>query len=115
MIPQGPINSARQPWNKYIDLKLERTFASGDFKITPFLWIKNLWNQTNVLYVYPGTGSPEETGYLQTPEGQHRVESDQQHPDSIAPGFEESYQLLERNPLNFANPRQVMLGLRITF
>jgi len=111
----GPINSARQPWIQYVDLKLERTFLSGDFQITPFLWVRNLWDRTNILYVYSGTGQPDETGYLNTPEAQGRIVSDEQYPMTTGLGFEDRYKLLERNPLNFANPRQVLFGLRITF
>ncbi|MCP4542628.1 MAG: hypothetical protein GY832_36360 [Chloroflexi bacterium] len=113
--PIGPVNSAKGPLIRYIDLRLERTFATGSFQITPFLWIKNLRDRSNIIYVYSGTGCANETGYLETPEGQGRINNDEQNVPRIRPGFEERYKLLERNPLNYANPRQVMFGMRITF
>ncbi len=108
--PTGAINSANLPWSFVIDMKLERSFEVGQFKILPYVWVKNLLNRENILSVYEGTGEPNTTGYLETEEGVIRAA------DPIwGEEFAYRYDLLQNNPKNYSNPRMIFAGLRLSF
>ncbi len=68
--PSAARNSAYGPWTINIDLKAEKIIQLQGYKITPYLWVKNLLDRDNVTYVYEGTGRPNTTGWLATSEGQ---------------------------------------------
>jgi hypothetical protein len=107
--PTGGINSDNLPWVFSIDLKLERRFKVGGYNITPYVWVKNLLDRDNIAYVYEGSGQADNSGYLETPEGQGRV---------AQPGGEDfayRYGVAQRNPLNYGIPRMILLGLRMSF
>ena len=116
--PQGPINSASMPWTFTIDLKLEKTFDVGAYKIVPYLWVRNLLDHENVTSVYEGTGEANQTGYLETPEAEGRAAQTTVDPHTGAVSGEEfayRYDLLQNNPSNYSNPRMIMVGLRMSF
>lgn len=108
--PTGGLNSANMPWTFVIDLKMERTFDVGNFKIRPYIWVKNLLNRENILSVYEGTGEPNTTGYLETEEGQVRAADPETGEE-----FAYRYNLLQNNPKNWSNPRMIFAGLRVSF
>ncbi len=108
--PTGAINSANMPWSFVVDLKLERRFEVGNFKLLPYIWVKNLLDHENIVTVYEGTGEPNTTGYLESPEGVQRA-SDPDRGDEFA----YRYDLLQNNPKNYANPRMIFAGLRVSF
>ena len=112
--PAGPTYSASTPEMDQIDLSLERAITINGTRLVAFVWVENLLNEKNILEVYTGTGSPDSTGYLSTPEGQMRLIYDQDHP-SHEIGFEERYLLATQSPLNYGLPRQVSFGLRVEF
>ncbi|MEW6411033.1 MAG: TonB-dependent receptor [Candidatus Zixiibacteriota bacterium] len=108
--PTGGINSARMPWTFVIDLKLERTFQVGNYQIRPYIWVKNLLDRENIVAVYEGTGEPNTSGYLESPEGVVRASD----PEDGAE-FAYRYDALQNNPKNWSNPRMVFAGLRLSF
>ena len=108
--PTGAINSSNMPWSFFVDLKLERKFDVGNFKLLPYIWVKNLLDRENIFDVYEGTGEPNTTGYLESEEGVVRSED-----PTIGEEFAYRYDLLQNNPKNYANPRMIFAGLRITF
>lgn len=108
-VPAGEFNAERTDWTWSIDLKLEREIPFGQVYVTPFVWVKNLLNTENVTSVYWATGLPDEDGYLATPEGQVIAES------TNGAEFVELYNLKQHNPLNYGEPRQIYLGLRVSF
>lgn len=117
--PTGPINSAHLPWTFSIDFKLERSFTVGQYKLVPYLWVKNLLDYENVIAVYEGTGRPYATGYLDTPEGKQRSTSTvvaNAHTGELSgERFAYRYDLLQNNPSNYMHPRMIMMGLRMSF
>ncbi len=116
--PLGPINSGQMPWTFTVDLKIQRTFSVGAYKLVPYVWVKNLLNRDNVLSVYEGTGEADQTGYLETPEGQGRTITDVEDPHTGAntgETFGYRYDLLQNNPSNYSNPRMILVGLRMSF
>lgn len=103
--PIGAINSARLPWTWQIDLKAERTISLGKYSLVPYLVVKNLLDRDNVLSVFEGTGKPNETGWLETPEGQLFAAQNGTY----------LYDLKQDNPKNYGAPRQFLFGLRMSF
>ena len=109
-VPTGAINSANMPWTFVIDLKLERSFDVGSFKLLPYVWVKNLLDRENIYAVYEGTGEPNTSGYLESEEGVVRA-SDPETGEEFA----YRYDALQNNPKNWANPRMIFAGLRVSF
>jgi outer membrane receptor protein involved in Fe transport len=113
-VPAAPRNSSYGPWTLNIDMKAERSFNIGQYRITPYLWVKNLLNRKNVYVVYESTGRPNSTGWLDTPSGQDFV-SGFSTPDATGLNGEQKYLLKENNPQNYGNPRMILFGLRMSF
>lgn len=108
--PTGPINSANLPWQFVIDVKAEKRFQIGSYSLSPYLLVRNLLDRENVLAVYEGTGEPNVSGYLETAEGQVRAS------DPVTGAeFQRRYEFGQENPKNYANPRMIILGLRMSF
>ena len=105
-LPTGGINSQRLPWTLTIDLKAEKKFAIGTFNLTPYVWVKNLLDRDNVIGVYESSGQADFVGWLESDAGQGFA--------ATSTGTER-WKLAEDNPANFANPRQVLVGLRMNF
>lgn len=97
----------RQPAVYQVDLKIEKGISIEGMTVTPFFWVRNLFDHQNAAYVYSVTGEPDDAGYLNTPEGQARAASD--------PAFIDQYELYQHNPSHYAPPRQIYLGLRAEF
>ncbi len=58
----GPKNSARQPWNGNIDMRVNYDISLGGIRYArPFVEVTNLLNRRNVITVYTDTGSPDFT------------------------------------------------------
>jgi len=103
--PTDAINSANLPWTYNVDLKIERKFRVGQFDLTPYLWVQNVFNAENVYLVYEGTGEPNTTGWLSTEEGEQWAQSNNP----------QNYRLKEDNPKNYGKPRMWYFGLRMSF
>lgn len=108
--PVETYNASHQPSVMQVDLRLERTIRLGSYRIVPFVWIRNLLDRENVAFVYPGTGEPDETGYLDTPEGQTRIDD-----PFTGEEFLQRYLLRQNDPTNYAPPRQIYFGIRAEF
>ncbi|MEE9443157.1 MAG: TonB-dependent receptor plug domain-containing protein [candidate division Zixibacteria bacterium] len=117
--PTDQMNSENKPSQYYIDMKLEKTFKLWDIEMTPFVLVKNLFSRENIVHVYSGTGEPNNTGYLSTDEGIERAEIDWIIDSSTGLTYGEEfvyrYNLKQRNPLNYGQPRIIYFGLRTSF
>ncbi|HVP37687.1 MAG TPA: TonB-dependent receptor [Candidatus Saccharimonadales bacterium] len=101
----GDLNSRYKPWNVTLDLKARKVLKVYEkSQLELQLYIYNLLNRYNPSTVYLGTGDPYITGYLNTESGQKLSASDQV-----------LYELAERNPLNFDNPRMIRFGAVLSF
>ncbi|MCH8027219.1 MAG: TonB-dependent receptor [candidate division Zixibacteria bacterium] len=107
-------NSRRGDWTATIDFRLEKTFQRGHIQLTPYVSANNLFNRANVADVWNGTGEPNTTGWLTTPEGETFVQVYSQ-PDRTGLTGEEKYQIKQQLPINYWNPRQYYFGLRVSF
>lgn len=116
-LPTGSINSANLPWTFVIDLKLERSFKYASYQITPYIWVKNLLNTENVTNVYEGTGQANTSGYLETAEARVRASDPAigSTGRTLGEEFAYRYELGQNDPKNYANPRIIYLGVRMSF
>ncbi len=102
------VNSAYGPSNFRIDLKWQKEFdITKDVTGAVYVWVQNLTDRDNAIYVYPSTGAPDNTAYLETPEGRARALDN--------PDFASDYKALEKNPANYGIPRMIRLGFRVKF
>ncbi len=106
--PTGFINSDRSEATRVVDLKLEKEFKFLNKFITAFILVKNLLDKENITGVYPGTGSPTNTAFLNTPAGIENIETNRAE-------YEGLYNLAKNNPMNFNPPRQIFFGLKTSF
>ncbi|MFH1701283.1 MAG: TonB-dependent receptor [Candidatus Zixiibacteriota bacterium] len=117
--PTGSANSANLPWTYVIDMKAEKSFIFGEYRLVPFIWVKNLLNTENITNIYEGTGEANVTGYLESPEGMGKASNETVIDEDTGLTRGEQYahrhNLLQNNPKNYSNPRMIMVGLRMSF
>ena len=111
--PSGPFGSERMPPVYRLDLRANKSFsvAGGDLEV--YLWVINLFDRKNVSDVYQGTGKPDNTGWLETPDGQQFVQNNPTIHDSSYLTGEQKYMLRQNDPANFDIPRQIRFGMRV--
>lgn len=109
--PSGPINSRYGPWTTNLDLKASRNFTLGVSRFQGFVWVLNAFDSKNAFNVYTSTGSSTTTGWLNTEDGQaFLANAEANGKDGLG-----LYQLAERNPNLFSNPRLVRFGVSTSF
>lgn len=112
---EGAVNSRYSGWRMQTDVKATKSFDVAGSRLELSLWVINLFDNKNVLSVFQSTGLPNSTGWLETGEGQQfRDAYDEVHDTSNLTG-EEKYRLRENDPNNYDVPRQVRLGLKVSF
>ena len=108
--PRGGINGARMPWSNRIDLRVDRRFAvgSGNASVTAFLWVQNLFDNTNINNVWRFTGLADNDGFLATAAGSGFL--------ADRPALSEDL-YLHRNRIQtwVGIPRMTRIGLRLDF
>lgn len=104
----GYVNSRYSPGAFKVDLKVEKSFGFGSLRISPYLWIENLFDADNIVNVYRSTGDAYTTGFLNTERGKANIVNNGE-------GYRQDYTSLERDPGNFGIPRLIKLGLRVNF
>jgi hypothetical protein len=107
-------NSSRAEKTSSLSLRVERTVSFGDVTLIPFLWIENLLDRQNVTNVWRTSGQPDNTGFLQTSNGQEFIEAFSM-PNDLGLTGEEAYRVLEQYPQNVGHPRMIYLGIRAAF
>ncbi|HUU45827.1 MAG TPA: TonB-dependent receptor [Acidobacteriota bacterium] len=100
-----------------LDLRAEKEFhlGRGAPKMGLYLWVINLLDRDNAVHVYRGTGEPDNTGWLETEDGQEFTEEYAQLDDTSLLTGEEKYRLREADPANLDIPRQIRFGLWVGF
>ncbi|MCA9728178.1 MAG: TonB-dependent receptor [Candidatus Eisenbacteria bacterium] len=105
----GPLNSLYGPWTYQVDAKASRSIpVGGGFNMEAYVWVLNLLDTQNDVFVYTGSGVGDSTGWLSTEEG--RIWAQQNGPEAVA-----LYKFAENNPNNFSIPRMVRFGLKFAF
>jgi outer membrane receptor protein involved in Fe transport len=103
--PIAQLGSSQGPWTYQLDMKLDKTFDIRDVSFTAYLWMINVTNALNAIFVYPETGEPGNDGYLDTIAGQNFVRTYGQNGAAL-------YEFLLRNPNMVGPPRQFRFGLQ---
>ncbi|MGQ9864433.1 MAG: carboxypeptidase regulatory-like domain-containing protein [Bacteroidia bacterium] len=104
------------PWYSRFDVRIDRDFfiSRGEGKqpavINVYVIFLNVLNTRNILGVYPYTGLPDDSGYIQSPIGQQIVAS-QFSPESFAL----LYKIKEKNPGLLSSPLRIRIGTLFTF
>ncbi|MFQ5570307.1 MAG: TonB-dependent receptor domain-containing protein, partial [Rhodothermales bacterium] len=107
-LPRGGVNQDRMPWSSRVDLRVDRRFPLAGASLTAFLWVENLFDQTNTNNVWRFTGLPDDDGFLSSAEGAQFLAS-------ATPAAETLYHHRNRSLGNVGIPRMVRLGARIDF
>jgi hypothetical protein len=115
---KGNMNGSRLPWQFRLNLRLDKdidmTWGKDDKKkntsLNVYVWVQNVLNNQNIIRVYRATGNPDDDGYLNAPEFQAAISSQN---DEIS--FRELYALRINNPFNFSMPRTIRLGAIFSF
>ena len=112
----GQINGQQMPFTSTVNLRVDRRFSLGGTNLVTYLWVQNLFDQNNVVNVYPQTGLAHDDAYLTNPEGIDYVAGLEQSSGSeVAQSFIDHYRMSLRNPANYGIPRTIRLGVRLDF
>jgi hypothetical protein len=112
----GQVNGSRLPFQTRIDMTINKVFTykygksakSGSFEV--YMQILNVLDARNVLGVYAYTGSPDDDGYLSSPQGQNALSF-----QTSAQSYTDLYNVSMANPNLFTLPRRLRLGIRVGF
>jgi hypothetical protein len=117
---KGQPFGSRMPWQHNVDLKYEKNFPMKKEEIgnkvrvkssmSVYVLVSNLLNSQQVFNVYSYTGSANDDGYLNSPEGLRKAET-----ELSAETFSQLYRIRMDNPYNMAQPRQIKLGVKLNF
>lgn len=109
----GQINGSRLPWQVTFDARINKSFIltkDGKRSLDVYFQIFNLFNQKNIIDVYPYTGSPNDDGFLASQQGQTQIAR-----QVSAQSFIDLYNQQLNNPFNYSLPRRVRLGVAYNF
>jgi outer membrane receptor protein involved in Fe transport len=104
----GKINSRYGPWTYRLDLKADKSFYYRNLGIEFYVWVLNLFDRDNALTVFTGSGSPNTTGWLATPEGQAWLQT-------YGEAGLKKYLEAEGDPTCYGVPRMIRFGMILSF
>jgi len=120
---KGTMNGSRYPWTYGVNVKLDKDFLiykkkESDKKLTAmpimminaYIWVQNLFDFKNIVYVYRFTGDPDDDGFLSSSQGVKAVEE-----ATLSQAFYDQYMIKVNYPFNYGSPRLVRLGATISF
>jgi outer membrane receptor protein involved in Fe transport len=117
---KGTYNGSRLPWQFRVDMRIDKDFyfkqktrKNGSVRqsyLNIYFLFLNMFNNKNILDVYPYTGNPDDDGYLTAPEWQKQI-NNQLDPQS----FRDLYSVYENFPWNYAKPIQIHFGVGYNF
>jgi hypothetical protein len=111
----GDINTERTPAYYRVDLKAYKEIRMDNVGLEIYLWVLNLLDRDNALYVFEGSGSADETGWLDTPSGQEFSDAHSPIDDASLLNGEQKYRLREGLEPNYDIGREIRFGARILF
>lgn len=129
----GTTNQYRKPWTYNTDLTVDKSFALWGREVNVFVQVFNLFDQINVLNVYPATGRPDDDGYRLDPASVVDPGEDENHEywdyiqvkdtdgdghisaEEQAVAYTNAYALYAKDPMNYGPPRQIKIGFYVAF
>jgi hypothetical protein len=114
----GSINGSVMPWRTTINMKIDKSFmlkfGSGETRknadLNVYLDISNLLNTMNIYGVYSATGNPDDNAYLTSSRGISQIGGAYD-----ANAFINYYNMMLDNPSHYNLPRQIRLGVILSF
>lgn len=107
-VPSGSPGSRRLPWACTLDLGATRTLRVAGVAWEATAQLYNALDRHNVAEVFAGTGQPDWTGWLETPDGQAYLEQAGEQGRRL-------YELAQHDPTHWQRPRTLTLVLRAAF
>ncbi|MCX6165069.1 MAG: hypothetical protein NTU73_09490 [Ignavibacteriae bacterium] len=101
-------NEIYRDWNFRVDLRLDKSVNIWKTNLNMYVYVLNLLNSEIVNYVYPGTGKPDDNGFLQTPTGASNYANN----PIFAKYF---YERIKSSYTNWGPPRQIRFGINLSF
>ena len=118
----GSINGARLPWNFTVDMRIDKSISLNKGEdgrplfLNIYFRVQNLFDTRNVISVYSASGSPDDDGFIASPEGQGAIQSiERQGRGNEVDFFIESYNWRLLDPDNYTRPRRMYLGAIFEF
>ncbi|MBE2256362.1 MAG: TonB-dependent receptor [Ignavibacteria bacterium] len=94
-------------WRYRVDLRIDKTVNIWKTSLNFNLYVINLLNSEIINAVYPSTGTPYDNGFLQTPTGASRYETNE--------FFRDYWQERISVRGNWGPPRQIRFGVKFSF
>jgi hypothetical protein len=114
--PIESLNESSTPWVFYLDGRLDKTVTIGPLDVNFYIWVINILDSYNVEAVYATTGSWTSNGYLASEQGQKLIENYEVYGDLFTQLYQDFYyQMYLMNAGVYGTPRQIRLGLKVTF
>jgi len=121
-IVEGQQNASRLPWNTRFDMRINKEFKfkakegeRSTRSLNVYMYITNVFNQTNVLSVYSRTGETKDDGFLASDLGKTLLNqtagSGNVSPQTLA----YYYNLSLMNPNLISPPRWIRVGVSYSF
>ena len=107
------------PWNYQFDIRLDKKFTFGNFNLSGYFYIQNIFNRKNITHVYWRTGSAEDDGtFDRFPITRTYIENNYGKEfsvlyDLINHGHRQHYQVRQGGDL-YGRPREIRFGIEIT-
>ncbi len=117
----GMVNGSNLPWNYKLDLRIDKDLkvewgkkgegeARKQSNLNIYLQVLNLLNAKNIINVYKATGSPNDDGYLASPQGQLSLNN-----QTNTQSYVDLYNIKVKDPSYYSQPRVIRLGLLLDF
>ncbi|MGB3947637.1 MAG: hypothetical protein WBM13_06615, partial [Bacteroidia bacterium] len=115
----GMVNGSSLPWNFKFDLRVDKDIElvwkkDGEERkrsnLNVYLQVLNLLNTKNIINVYKATGSPDDDGYIASPQGQLDLVN-----QTNTQSYLDLYRIKMNDPSFYSRPRVIRLGLLLDF
>ncbi|MEX1275719.1 MAG: TonB-dependent receptor [Bacteroidota bacterium] len=112
--PTEPINSSSTPWNFNVDLNLNKRISFESFAAEVYVNVLNLFDTKQILNVYETTGTPEDDGWLSSPQSKSFRDIGQYSEFYEAINLENRWAYISRKGTDlYGSPRQVRVGIKV--
>lgn len=129
----GTTNQYRKPWIYNTDMTVDKSFFFMGREINVFVQVYNVFDQINILDVYPATGRADDDGFRLDPASITAPGEDEDHQywqwiqvkdtdgdgeisaQEQAVAYANAYAFYAKDPMNYSAPRQISFGFSIAF
>lgn len=125
---EGTPFGSRLPFNYRVDVRIDKNFyiktgqstednsggmfAGRKLMLNVYCVFLNVLNRDNILGVYQFSGLPDDSGFLQSAQGEVAIENNNLGDPQA---FIDQFRVKEKNPNNYSLPRRIRLGVAVSF